>query len=311
MNKILLVLTILGAGAGGLLMTQRLTAQLQHDVSRIQDASSAQTQIVVLAQREQADVKAHLRQLEEALNRPKPTEHPLWSALQANRTGHLPPEMRERLLQELDCNWGAFEDFIVVSKQALREISMQAIRSAKLTDEGAAALAMTSEERDRVNAALQRAREEFNQWALAHTERAEPQGDVVAQYTLKRDRAMSLSISNNFASAVLDAVGRQRGEFVLLSAQQLMSDLKIDADDPITLIISRYSAGNEQRFNFRKLFGNPPRYNPQPPRDLSKYGLPKEFVPAFPNGWADIAKREGFELPQESQPATEQKGTTQ
>ena len=307
MNKIRLILTILAAGAASLLIARQSTVQLQREINATVEAWSAQTQMVVVAQREEADLKAHLRELEEALNRPKATEPPLWSALQANRAGHLPLELRERLLQEFGFNWGAFEDFIVVSKDALRETGMRAIRSAKLTDEGSAALAMTPAERDRVNSALQRAREEFNQWALAHTERAEPQGDVVAQYTLKRDRAMSLSLSNNFASLVLDAVGKQRGAFVLLSAQDLMVDLRV-WEEPTTIIIRRYGDGIEQRFNVQQLFGSPPWKNPKP-KDLSQFRFPKEFLPVFPSGWADIAKREGFELLQEALPSSDQNET--
>lgn len=299
MNKILLPLIILGAGTGGILIAWQSTAQLQHAGNASREAWSAENQVVIVAQKELTDLRTHVRELEETLApEPRATENPLWSALQAHRTGHLPPELRERLLQEFGFIWGTFEDFIVVSKEALRETNMRALRSGKLTEEGATALALTPTERDSINTALQRAREQFNGWTLAHMEREEPQGDVVARYTLKRDRAMSLSISNDFASAVIEAVGAQRGGFVLLSAQDLMVDLRI-WEQPTTLVIRRYSVGAEQRFNAQQFFGSPPWNTPEP-QDLSKYRFPKEFLAVFPNGWADIAKREGFELPEES-----------
>jgi hypothetical protein len=35
---------------------------------------------------------------------------------------------------------------------------------------------------------------------------------------------------------------------------------------------------------------------------LKDKDFPKAFRPIFPNGWADVAEREGFELPKETEP---------
>ena len=106
MNKILLALTILGAGAGGFLTTRQATTQLQHEANATREAWLAQTQLVAVAQSDQAGLIEHVRELKQALAQPPAVaESALWSALQTNRAGHLTPELRERLLEELGFNW--------------------------------------------------------------------------------------------------------------------------------------------------------------------------------------------------------------
>ena len=202
------------------------------------------------------------------------------------------------MLEELGFNWQSSEDFIVVSKDTVREIQMAAIRrDGKLTDMAASVLALTPGERGQVEAAMQSGQTDFSDWALAHVERTEPKVDVVAQYTLPGDPAMSQSISNSFATGVFDAVGRERAELILARARNWMKSIGL-GEKPATLIAKRYLAGNEQRLKVKWPAGSE--------NDLwnDKLGLapfPKPFLPIFPNGWADVAKREGFEMPKESE----------
>jgi hypothetical protein len=231
-------------------------------------------------------------------------ENALWSAHQTNREGQLAPELREHALEELGFNWQASKEFIVISKEALRDyyIRVGPIRDGKLTDLASTVLAMTPGERGQVEAAMQRVQTDFNDWVSSHIERAEPKGDVVAQYTLRNDPAMSQSISNNFATGLFDALGRERSELVLSSAQNWLFPTIGISKEPRTMIIKRYLAGNEQRLGVQMLksFGTPQQSGDSAPRNLSsRPSFPPAFLPLFPNGWADVAKREGFELPEE------------
>ncbi len=305
MNKILLALTILGAGAGGFLTARRSTTQLQHQANGTREAWLAQTQLVAVTRNERAGLTERIGELKQALAQaPAVAESTLWSALQTNRADHLTPELRERLFQELGLNWTSSEDFIVVSKQTVRDIKMQAIREDKLTDMAAAVLALTPEERAQVEAAMQRVRTDFKDWALAHVERAEPKDDVVAQYTLPGDPAMSESISNNFAIGLLGALGRERTELILPAARNWMvSDVGMRGG-PWTMLVKRYSEGNKQTLTAQFIlgFGTPRPLGDAAPWELSKQGrFLDTFRPIFPNGWADVAEREGFELPKEPQ----------
>ena len=299
MNKILLALTFLGAGAGGLLTARQSTTQLQHEAKATREAWLAQTQIVAAAQSDQAGLTEHVRELKQALAQlPAVAESALWTALQINRTDRLPPELRERLREELGFNWQSSADFIVVSKEAVHDIQMRVILRGKLTDMAATVLAMTPEERGQVEAAMQRVQTDFNAWALAHVERSEPKDDVVAQYTLPGDPAMSQSISDNLATGVFDALGKERAELILASASQWMSDIGLHGK-PGKIIVKRVLAGNEQRLKVEILYplGNTVSL------DLTQYlrSFPAAFRSIFPDGWADVAKREGFELPPETQ----------
>ena len=128
MNKILLALTILGAGAGGFLTARQSTSQLQREANATREAWVVQTQLLAGAQSDQAGLSEHIRELKHALAQPPAVEeNAFWSTLQTNRPGHFTPELRERLLEEFGFNWQSSPDFIVITKDALREIQMQTI----------------------------------------------------------------------------------------------------------------------------------------------------------------------------------------
>src|SRR5258708_19041057 len=95
---------------------------------------------------------------------------------------------------------------------------------------------------------MQRVQAESKAWALAHVERGEPKDDVVAQYTLPNDPAMS--ISNNFAAGLFDAVGKERAELTLAGAHDWLWRIGI-CEQPLTMILKRILVGNEQRLKFQ------------------------------------------------------------
>jgi hypothetical protein len=307
MNKILLALTILSAGAGGFLTARQSTALLQRQANTNRDAWLALTQLVAVAQTDQAGMVEHVRELKQALTRLEAVEvSALWSALQTNRGGRLTPELRERLLEELGFNWRSSEDFIVVSKEALRELDVVGmIRGDNLSDLAAILLALTPAERGKVEAAIQSVRKEFEDWALAHIERNEPKDDVVAQYSLPADPSMFQSISNNFVSRAFEELGRDRAQLLLPSARTWMiSPLRLGLRSfPKTIIIKRYLDGNAPRLNVQvfNFYGTPSQQGIVKARDLlPNVPFPRSFLPIFPNGWADVAEREGFEMPKET-----------
>jgi hypothetical protein len=312
MNKILLALTLLGTGGGAFLAARQSTTLLRHEAQTSREAWLLQTQLVAVAQNDRAALIERVRQLREALAQvPTATENPLWFWFQTNRAGQLTPELRERLLEELGFDWRASDTFVVVSKDTVRDIRMGKIREdGKLTGITGTVLALTPGERGLVEATIERAKMDFKDWALTHVERSEPKDDVVAQYTLPSDPAMSLS--NNFAAGVFEAVGRERADLILTDTPHLISSLGVFMDPmthgffkkPMTMIVKRYLAGNEQRLKWGvfRTIGTQQDWLYAGLRDLSPASFfPPAFRPIFPDGWADVAKEEGFELPEESQ----------
>ncbi|MBI3850380.1 MAG: hypothetical protein HY298_08840 [Verrucomicrobia bacterium] len=305
MSKVLLILTFLATGAGALHVARQHANQLQQKVQAANESWQFHTQQLVVAQSEKSALTDRVRELQQALAQSKAaTVNALWSVLKTNRADRLSPELRQRVLAELGFDWRTSPDYIVVSKQAVRDVQMKAVIDAKLTDVATAVLALTPQERGQVEAALQRVKKDFTDWMLAHVERAEPKDDLVAQYTLPKDDTMSQSISNNLITAVAGALGGERAELILPTSQAWMKSIGLyDCDaKPVTLIIKRYQAGDEQRLKAQTSndYGKGMNF----PRDLwtpewKLYPFPRTFRLIFPNGWADVAKREGFELPPE------------
>ena len=311
MNKILLALTLLAAGAGAFHSAHQYASQLQQKVRAADEAWQLHTQQLAAAQSEQATLTDRVRELKQNLAQsPAVTQSALWSALQTDRVDRLPPELRERLLEELGFNWQSAKDFIVVSKQTVRDLRMEAVRDGKLTDVTATVLALTPEERGQIEAAAERVMTDFKEWMLAHVERTEPKDDVLAQYALPKDPAMSRSISNSFAIAVFGALGRERAELILPSAQKWMKSMGLyDCDArPPRIFVKRSLKGNEQRLEIEitSQNGGGNTYSGElsnhPQWGFDPYGaFPRAFRIIFPNGWPDVARREGFELPEKSQ----------
>jgi hypothetical protein len=301
MNRILLASIILSASTGGFLIAHQSAAQLQREAQSLHDAWLVQTQRVGAAQTERASLTERVRDLKQTLAQlPAATENTLWSALQTSRADRLPAELQERLREELGFNWRNSEDYILVSKDAVRQLQMEIFRGDILNDTAATVLALTSEERDRIEAALQRVRTDFRDWALGHVERGEPTDDVVARYSLPSDPAMSESISNNFASALATALGRERMELIQNSARSWMirvGFLEESRELPVTISVKRYLDKGEPRLQAQVLHHATTGGSDRPVDITKRSSFPAAFRAVFPNGWADIAEREGFELP--------------
>lgn len=296
MNKIFLALVILGAGTGGFVAARHSTINLQREASATRESWIVQTQALSDAQSESArlaerigELKQNLRQAEAAVNHNR-----LWSVLETNRTGHLSPDLREHLLEELAFNWNSSEAFIVVSKETLLDLHIRTIGQrppwkGKLTDPAAAALSLTLQERSQIETAMERVTKEVKDWAISHTERSEPRGDVLAQYTVQGFPAES--INTNFFTDLFSAIGKERTELIRPYAGVWMNGL---SDKPMTMIIKRFSEGDQQVLKASV------RPQNQTFNRIPQLSFPQAFLPLFPNGWADVAEREGFELPEES-----------
>lgn len=313
MNKILLALTILSAGAGTFLSARQSTTRLQHEAQATREAWLAQTQRVAVAQSDQAGLSNRVRELNQVLAQPQGVEESaLWSALQTNGAGHLTPELRASLLEELGFNWQSSPDFIMVSKEAVRELGLRVIgNKGNVTDIAATVLSVTPGERDQVEAAMLQVQtvgkewassQDAKDWASSHIERSEPKDNVVAQYSLPGDPPMLQSLSNDLASAVSDAVGRQRAELIMPSAANWTLMSTGIYSRPTTMTVRRHPVGDEPRLNVQIVWGGGAFDSGDlwlgPPWGMN---FPEVFRPIFPDGWADLAKREGFAWPEEPQ----------
>lgn len=322
MNKLFLALVILGAGTAGFATARHSTIRLQREASAIRESWLVQTQALTDAQSERARLVERIRELKQNLSQAEAASHrnDVWSVLETNRIGALSPDLREDLLEELGFNWNSSEAFIVVSKETVHGIGMHVMNGwwpfgddwhARLTDSAAAVLALTPQERGRVESAMERVREDLTAWTIAHTVRSEPHDDVLAHYTLQT--APPTSLSNNIMSEIFSAIGKERTELMQMGSStapfgsiQLWIERLGDwgGDKPVTMIVRRVSKGDQQVLKAQVFtsFGTKLQTGDPEPRDIApargaRLRFPKAFLPLFPNGWDDLAEREGFEIP--------------
>lgn len=205
------------------------------------------------------------------------------------------PAQADRLRAELGFNWNSLPDYVVVSKKSLPRISLTAIRDAKLTAAARAALAITPDEQAAIDAELQRVDNEYKTWALAHTKREEPSGDVVAKYVLPADPQSSNTLQS-LSTVVRSALNSDERDQLFFrhswnwgDAHQLTVPALEGWPCQTTMVVRR--SGNSLMLDLK-----------QPNSSISSsitpsQPFPEAFLPLFPGGWQELAQREGFELP--------------
>jgi hypothetical protein len=297
MKRLLLALTILAAGAAVFCVFRSSAARLRNESSERRDAWQAQTQLLDRARVRHAELTTRIRELKQTLLvQPQSggADSELANMIATNGTNHLTPEARERLLAELGFDWNSARDYVVMSKDSLPGLNLESIRGNRLTEVVCGVLAVTSEERAGIDSLLEGAAAEFKAWAMSHVQRTEPEGDILAKYTLPFDGQFSQTLSNTFAQGVIAALGAERGKLMLAYASSWTSDLGMRGSGPTILTIKRPAAGQEdlpyelRRPNGGTMYASVSSYQP----------MPEAFRPIFPGGWSDLATREGFELPQ-------------
>ena len=301
MNKILLAMALLTAGAGAFHSARQNSTQLQQRVQTANESWQIHTQQLALAQSEQAALTERIRELKQTLAQSRPVAgSALWSALQTNRADRLPRELRQQTLAELGFDWRTSPDFVVVSKQTVRDVEMLSVRDGQLTEAAAGVLALTPGERTQVAAACERVKTDLTAWLVAHLERKEPSGEVLAHYTLPKDPELSKAITDASTTALTAAIGRERTELILPWARDWMYSIGVfDRDNnPAMMKVKRKVTGDEVRLSTETSYddGNSGTTSDGLYKS-SNVPYPRNFHFIFLNGWADVAKREGFELP--------------
>ncbi len=222
----------------------------------------------------------------------------------------------EQLLTELGFSWKTTGDYLIVSKKSLAGISFPGLKGVKLTGVACAVLAITPAEQATIETMTRQLGEVRAAWAKEHTQRIEPSGNVVAQYSLTPDRELSQKQLASFTNGIFSTLGSERGQWLYDHSIDWLTDaglrtgpeyteaavklfgatpLPEPAPQPTTLLVERYQSGGEARMNYTlKQAGNSMTTSVSPWQSF-----PEAFRPLFPGGWADLAKAEGFELPEE------------
>lgn len=300
MKRLLIALAIFAAAAGIFCSLKAATEKLRIETRAGQDAWQLQTQKIAQISIEHTQLERHLEDLNQQVAAAREADPGRTAGGSVPKPGaKLSPKEREKLLAELGLNWNSTGDYVVVSKETLRDIRLSAVRKNKLTGVAGDVLAMTPDERASINATLQSVAADFQAWAQAHVQSGEPSGDVLAKYTLPADPQFMQSLSNTYVSGVFNTLGQERGELMEGYSSQWMSEVGLSdtgtSQDPITLTVKRYQSDDQSRLGYEFSYGGGSMS-----ADVSPWqAVPEPFQSLFPGGWADIAKQAGFALPKE------------
>jgi hypothetical protein len=195
------------------------------------------------------------------------------------------------LRQHLGIGWDCSSDYVLVSKRVLKQLDYERLDSGeRATDTACDLLALSPAEQSAIRTMLNSARQ--GQWL--HVERAEPAGDIVAQYTARApDPSFEQGQSNLFVTQLTALLGPERAGLLVPGAwREFKSELAPRKAE--TLTIRRTSVDGEPDLVWEMQYGDqvatsPVRYAHYPSR---------WFLKVFPGGWQTLADREGFELPQ-------------
>lgn len=296
MKRLILALSILVAAAGVAGALHKRDVQYRQQAELQAQALATETQSLAEARSRYSQVTDQVRGLKEAMKAARADAGAAGTGRLddgAPGSSHLTPDQSERLLAELGFNWSTTGDYLIVSKDTLREISVSGMRGARLDPTACAVLAITPDERASIESNTQALIDQYRSWAQEHIRREEPAGDIVAKYSLAQDRDFSLSLSNSFASGVFSVLGNERGNLLLDYSSTWLNDLGLGGGGDSVLTLKRYLSGDEPHLSFTLDYsGN------RMSTDVSPYQeFPEAFLPLFPGGWPDLAKREGFALP--------------
>jgi hypothetical protein len=239
-------------------------------------------------------VKAQKHQITEAqIARSSSAYLPKTGEKAAQRSRH---ERPSELLQRLGVGWNSSPDYVLVSKGALKEMYLPGIDDkGAFTPTACAILGLTAAERGAIEDALKRAETKYDDWVKTAVQRVEPTGDIVADYRLPANPALAQQIETNGVGLVLQTLGPERASLIRgYDGAWLFGHGNLGAT-PIRFTVRRHPEGGQPPYWWQIQAGGG---NSASSDGLSSKDFPDAFRPVFPDGWRDLAQREGFELPE-------------
>ena len=193
------------------------------------------------------------------------------------------------LRQQLGIGWDTSPDYVLVRKQVLKQLTYPVLFCAsRASDFTCGLFGLSPAEQSTIEAVLGRIRAERS----PTVQRAEPSGDVVAQYSMAAvDPSSAQTLSNRFAAEITSVVGPERADFLVPEAWR---ELTYDVVPLVanTMIIRKTLGDGAPDLICEVSDGGslmPVRYG--------RYPFPGWFLTLFPEGWKALAEKEGFELP--------------
>lgn len=300
MSKLFIALSILGAGALSTVSAVRSARHAQEMGSsqraQWQAASNHVNKLNETLLSLRNEVAEKKKQLTSSHRRSRPE---LLKLLEA-RTPDQAFAVRAELREQLGLRWDNSPDYVLVSKSVLKKIGLESLGfDGKVTDEAAAILAISPEERSQIDATVKQLTADSATRIMGRMQRIDPAGDIVAHYSITPDPTLENAVSNLFSVRIAGVLGAERGElFVEPGWRALKASFPVTDQEPETLTIRRAVVNGQPELSWHAVQGTSRRSGP------IRYGHypTRWFLKLFPGGWKDLAEREGFELPKDWKP---------
>jgi len=308
MKRIFLALVLLTASGVGFVVSREAVNRARQELHASHADWLTLSQHLAQIEEQKGALDVQVRELRRALrslDQNIPADSALTVLLTTNQPNRLLPEVRERLLAELGLSWHSSDGWIVVSKTTLASIEMDAVWGNKLTDAVCGALAVAPDERQRVEAAFARVREDFAAWAKAHVQREGPSDEMLVRYTIPCDPEFAQGLTNQLFGEITATLGAERAgllERYLDGWLQIGTGYLGAVTNTLTVLHQSDRDGNTSLYYklTRESDGRYGRRQAGPSKIIPK-SFPPAFRQIFAGGWREVAQREGFDLPKEFQ----------
>ena len=310
MKKLCLALTIIATASAGFFALNIATAHARQQLQFEQRAQDSLTGRLSQMQEEQTSLATRVHELQRARQNRASTSRMapgLVTLLLKSNLKSASPEMQDKVMTALGRGTISSTAHTLVSKATLKATILEPLKrfpdNGKLTDSASGVLALTPGEQQSVESAFAEAFEGIGAWAKAHVQREGPTNKMLVRYTIPIDQAFERESTGKLFGTINAALGQERGELM----SNYFDFWRIDEDGAIgdrANILEIYHTSEPsvlaQRSGWRWL-NNSEAINTEPePIKLDRF--PAAFFFVFPGGWQEVAQREGFELPKESQP---------
>ena len=294
MNKLMLLILAIGTGSTGYAFWHGAEQQSRANILQLDRQCQAATNDLARTQDTLATLQAEVQDKKDRL-------HAL------NQHGNISPEMMAildgasdlkslkgwaDLRQELAIGWDASPEYVLVNKQALKDVWFNKIsRGGTLSGDSVQLLNLTPEEQAAVKAVLDQVR--TGEWL--NVKNTTPGGDsnIAAQLTLTPpDPEFQAGKSNAFTAGITAAIGPERAGLFLADAwREFSSDLSPQQTEVMTLRWVQTDGQPDlicEETRGQNVSTMPVRYAHYPAFPLLKL---------FPGGWQAVAQSMNFELP--------------
>lgn len=300
MNKLIFLILAAGAGTSGYAVWNGAARQSRANIQALAQRQQAATSDLAHAQNTLVSLRAEVRSKQEQL-RAAGRHANISPEMMAILNGDNKPGQRKgwaELRQELSLGWDASPDYVLVSKQAIKDVWFNKLNlNGRLTGDSIELLNLTPDEQVAMKVVLDRVR--AGQWL--NVKNTTPIGDsaIAAQLTLvPPDPEFQAAQSNTFTAGVTAAIGSERAELFLKDAwREYVNDLSPQQTEVMTLrwvqtdgqpdLVCEVASG-------QNVSTSPVRYGLYPAFPLLKL---------FPHGgWQEMAQSMNFQLPPSFKP---------